>query len=127
LALLGQKTWNDDEIKNCRFVKNAQNIDLVDTVFEELVSDKSFIETCNFLRSHADILDQQYKENVARQIYNTSQLCNRAKKDKFKKVLALMNEIQIHDSCSWNEESTAVPLTKTVIGQRRIKSKRSLQ
>jgi hypothetical protein len=25
----------------------------VDTVFEELVSDKSFIQTCNFLRSHA--------------------------------------------------------------------------
>jgi hypothetical protein len=57
LALLGQKTWNDDEIKKRRFVQNAQNIGLVDTVFdtafEELVSDKSFIETCNFLRSHA--------------------------------------------------------------------------
>jgi hypothetical protein len=36
LALLGQKTWSDDEIKKRRFVKNAQNIDLVDTVFEEL-------------------------------------------------------------------------------------------
>jgi hypothetical protein len=34
LALLGQKTWNDDEIKYCRFVLNAQNIGLVDTVFE---------------------------------------------------------------------------------------------
>jgi hypothetical protein len=45
LALLGQKTWNDDEIKKHRFVHNAQNIGLVDTVFEELVSDKSFIET----------------------------------------------------------------------------------
>jgi hypothetical protein len=40
LALLGQKTWNDDEIKKCLFVLNAQNIGLVDTVFEELVSDK---------------------------------------------------------------------------------------
>jgi hypothetical protein len=58
LPLLGQKTWNDDEIKKRRFVQNAQNIGLVDTVFEELVSDKSFIETCNFLRS----LDQQCKE-----------------------------------------------------------------
>jgi hypothetical protein len=28
---------------------------LVDTVFEEQVSDKSFIETCNFLRSHDTI------------------------------------------------------------------------
>jgi hypothetical protein len=62
LALLGQKTWNDDEIKKRRFIQNAQNIGLVDTVFEELVSDKSFIETCNFLRSHAIRLDQQYKE-----------------------------------------------------------------
>jgi hypothetical protein len=49
LALLDQKTWNDDEIKKRRFVRNAQNIGLVDTVFEELVSDKSLIETCNFL------------------------------------------------------------------------------
>jgi hypothetical protein len=49
LALIGKKTWNDDEIKKRRFVQNAQNIGLVDTVFEELVSDKSFIETCNFL------------------------------------------------------------------------------
>jgi hypothetical protein len=43
LALLGQKTWNDDEIKKRLFVQNAQNIDLVDKVFEKLVSDKSFL------------------------------------------------------------------------------------
>jgi hypothetical protein len=85
LALLGQKTWNDDDIKKRHFVQNAQNIGLVDIVFEELVSDKSFIETCNFLTSHAIRLDQQYKEKYARQIHNTSQLSNRAKKDKFKR------------------------------------------
>jgi hypothetical protein len=34
LALLGQKTWNDDEMKKRRFAQNAQNIGLVDTVFE---------------------------------------------------------------------------------------------
>jgi hypothetical protein len=34
LALSGQKTWNDDEIKKRRFVQNAQNIGLIDTVFE---------------------------------------------------------------------------------------------
>jgi hypothetical protein len=73
---------------------------LVDTVFEELVSDESFTETCKFLRSHAIRLDQQYKEKAARQIHNTFQLSNRAKKDKVKKVLALINEIQIQDSCS---------------------------
>jgi hypothetical protein len=115
LALLGQNTWNDDEIKKRHFVKNAQNIGLVDTVFEELVSDKSFIETCNILRSHAIRIDQQYKEKAARQIHNTSQLSNRAKKDKVKKVLALINEIQIQDSCSSDEESVALPPTKTAM------------
>jgi hypothetical protein len=97
LALLGQKTWNDDEIKKRCFVQNAQNIGLIDTVFEELVSDRSFIGTCNFIRSHAIRLDQQYKEKAARQIHNTSQLSNRAKKHKVKKVLALINQIQIQD------------------------------
>jgi hypothetical protein len=115
LALLGQKTWNDDDIKKRRFVQNAQNIGLVDTVFEELVSDKSFIETCDFLTSHAIRIDQQYKEKSARQIHNTSQLSNRAKKDKFKKVLALINEIQIQDSCSSDEESVAVPPTESAM------------
>jgi hypothetical protein len=88
---------------------------LVDTVFEELVSDKSFIETCNFLRSHAIRLDQQYKEKPARQIHNTSQLSDRAKKEKVKKVLALINEIQIQDSCSSDEDSISVPAAKTAI------------
>jgi hypothetical protein len=116
LDLLGQKTWNDDEIKKRRFVQqNAQNIGLVDTVFEELVNDKSFIETCNFLRSHAIRLDQQYKEKCARQIHNPSQLSNRAKKDKLKKVLALINEIQIQDSCSSDEEAATVSPTKTAM------------
>jgi hypothetical protein len=115
LAILGQKTWNDDEIKKRRFVQNAQNIGLVDTFFEEVVSGKSFIETCNFLRSHAIRLDQQYKEKAARQIHNTSQLSNRSKKDKVKKVLALINEIQIQHSCSSDEESDTVPPTKTAM------------
>jgi hypothetical protein len=98
MALLEQKTWNDDEIKKRRFVQNAQNIVLVDKLFEDLVSDKSFMETRDSLRSYAIRLDQQYKEKAGRQIHNTSQLSNRAKKDKVKKVLALINEIQIQDS-----------------------------
>jgi hypothetical protein len=93
LALLGKKIWNDDEIKKRRFVQNAQNIGLVDTVFEYLVSDKSVIEICNFLRSHVIRLDQQYKEKAARQIHNDTQSSNRDKKDKFKKILALINQI----------------------------------
>jgi hypothetical protein len=72
-------------------VQNAQNIGFVDTLFEELVNDMSFIVICNFLRSHAIILDQQYKEKAARQINNTSQSSNREKEDKVKKVLESIN------------------------------------
>jgi hypothetical protein len=71
---------------------------LIDIVFEELVSDKSFMETCDFLRSHAIRLDQQYKEKAARQIHKASQSSNIAKNNKVKKVSALFNEIQIQDS-----------------------------
>jgi hypothetical protein len=34
LALLGQKTWNDDDTKKRWFALNAQNIGLVDTVLK---------------------------------------------------------------------------------------------
>jgi hypothetical protein len=85
MALLWQKTWDDDEIKKRLFVQSAQSIGLVNTVFEEIVSDKSFIETCNFLTSHAIRLDHQWKQKSARQIHNTSQLFSRSKKDKVKR------------------------------------------
>jgi hypothetical protein len=64
----------------------------VDTVFEELVRNKSFIETCNFLRSHAVRHDQQNKEKATRQVKHTSQPSSSNKKDKTKQVLALINE-----------------------------------
>jgi hypothetical protein len=48
LALLGQNTWNDDEIKKRCFVQNAQNIGLVDTVFEEIVGDNYFFRNLQF-------------------------------------------------------------------------------
>jgi hypothetical protein len=51
LALLGQKTWNDDKIKKRHFLRDILNLGLVDTVFEELVCDKYFLKTFNFLRS----------------------------------------------------------------------------
>jgi hypothetical protein len=35
LLLHEQKTWNDDEIKKRRFIQNAQNIGLVDTVLKK--------------------------------------------------------------------------------------------
>jgi hypothetical protein len=102
-------------MKRCRFGQNAQNIGLNDSAFEEPVSDKSFIGTFNLLRSHATRLDQKCKEKAARQIHNTSQSSNRPKKDKFKNLLELINEIQIQDSCSSDEDSVTVPPTKTAM------------
>jgi hypothetical protein len=49
-------------------MQDAQNIGLVDTIFEELVGEKSIIETYNFLRSYAIRNDQQNKKNATRQI-----------------------------------------------------------
>jgi hypothetical protein len=88
---------------------------LVYLVFEELVSDKSSVVNYNFLRSHAIRLDQQKKEKAARQIHNASQSSNRIKKNKVNKVVALINDTQIQDSCISDEESTAVPQTKTAM------------
>jgi hypothetical protein len=55
------------------------------------------------------------RKQVARQIHNASQSFNRVKKDKVKKVLALINEIQIQDSCSSDEAAATVPPTKTAL------------
>ena len=115
LFYLGQRTWNDDETKKRRFIQNAQNIGLVDTVFEELVSDKSFIETCNFLRSHAIRHDQQNREKAARQIHNTNQVSGNTKKDKVKQVLALINELQIQDTTNSDDELDILPSSKTAM------------
>ena len=59
---------------------------LVDTVFEALVSDKSFIEACNFLRSNAIQHDQKNMGKAARQIHSTDQLPGISKKDKVKQT-----------------------------------------
>jgi hypothetical protein len=39
LVILGHSTWNDDDIKKRHLVQNAQNIGIVDIVFEALISD----------------------------------------------------------------------------------------
>jgi hypothetical protein len=115
LILLGQKTWNDDEVKKRRFVQNARSIGLIDTVFEDLVSDESFIEMCNFLKSHTIRHDQQNKEKAARQIHNIKQPPSAAKRDKVTKVLAFVNELQIQDSGGSDEEVDDVPTSKTAM------------
>jgi hypothetical protein len=115
LVLLGQTTWNNDDIKKRRLVQNAQNIGMVDTVFEALMNDKSFSETCNFLRSHAIRHDQQAKEKNARHIHNTCQPTGTTKKDKVKTVLALINELQLQDSTYSDEEVDISSSTKTAM------------
>jgi hypothetical protein len=115
LVILGQATWNDDDIKNRCLVHNAQNICMVDTVFEALVDDKSFLETCNFLRSHAIRYGQQNKEKNARQINNASQSSGATKKDKMKTVLVLINELQLQDSAGSDEEIDTLSSSKTAL------------
>jgi hypothetical protein len=60
-------------------------------------------------------IDQQYKEKAARQIHSASQSSNKAEKDKVKRFLASINQIQIQDSCSSDEESATVPPIKTAM------------
>jgi hypothetical protein len=76
---------------------------------------KPFIETCNFLRSHAIRHDQQSKDKAARQIHNTSQSFIGTKKDKVKWVLALINEMQIQGSCESKEEADIMSPSKTAM------------
>jgi hypothetical protein len=117
-TLLGEKVWDDDGIKKCLFVQNAQNIGMVDTVFDELVRNKSFIETSNFLRSHDIRHDQQTNDKATRQVNTTSQSTastSSNKKDKTKHVLALINELQIQDSIIFEDEVPSKPSPKTTM------------
>jgi hypothetical protein len=85
------------------------------TVFEALVSDKAFTETCNFLRSHAIKHDQQAKEKNSRQIHNTYQPTSTTKEENSKTVLALINELQIQDSIGSAEEIDMSTSSKTAM------------
>jgi hypothetical protein len=76
------------------------NIGMVYTLFEELIRSKSFIEICNFLGSYAVRHDQQNKDKATRKVNNTSQSTSSTifrKRIRPKKVLALINELQIQD------------------------------
>jgi hypothetical protein len=114
LVLLGEKIWDNDGSKKGRFVQNSQNIGMVDTVFKGLVRSKSFIETCNFIRSHAMHHDQQSKEKATIQVNASSQPSSSKKKDKTKQVLALINKLQIQDS-SVLEDEEIPPASKTAM------------
>jgi hypothetical protein len=88
---------------------------MVDTVFETLVDEKSFLETCNFLRSHAIRYDHQNKEKNAKQINNASQSSGATKKDKIKTFIALINELQLQDSAGSDEEIDTSQSSKTAL------------
>jgi hypothetical protein len=88
---------------------------MVDTVFEELIRNKSIIETCNFLRSHAVRHDQQTKEKATRQVNATSQPSSSNKKVKTKQVLALINKLQIQDPNVLDDELEIPPASNTAM------------
>jgi hypothetical protein len=88
---------------------------LVDAIFEELVSDKYFIETCDFLGSHAIRLDQEYKKKLQDRFTMLANYPIDPNKYKVKKFISQINEVKIQDSCSSDEESVAVPPTKTAM------------
>jgi hypothetical protein len=73
LTLLGKKIWDNDGSKKFWLFQNAQNFGMVDIVFEELVKNKSFVETYNFLRSHGVCHDKKNKDKATRNINITSQ------------------------------------------------------
>jgi hypothetical protein len=68
-----------------------------------------------FLRSHAIRYDQQKKENAARQIHGTNQSSSSIKRDKVKKFLASINEIQVQDSTNSDEELNVLTSKKTSV------------
>jgi hypothetical protein len=83
---------------------------MIDTVFEELVRNKSCIETCNFFRSHAVHHDQQTKDKATRQVNATSQSTTSTssnKMDKTKQDLKLIKELQIKDLTVLEDEVTS--------------------
>jgi hypothetical protein len=108
-------TWKEYGSKKRRFVQNAQSIGMVDTIFEELVRNKSFIETYNFLRSHAVRHDQQFKDKATRQVNATSQPSSSNKKDKTRQVSALINELQIEDSSVLKDEEIPLASKSAVV------------
>ena len=77
------------------------------------VSGKYFGGTCNFLTSHAIRHDQQNKKKAASHIHNANQLIGNSKKDAFKLVLALINELKSQTPSELDNEINQLPRTKT--------------
>jgi hypothetical protein len=90
-------------------VQDANNLGMVDTVFE---SDKSYVVTFNFFEPHAIRYDQKNKERSARQIHNTYRSLGTGptKKDNFETLLTLINELQDQHS---DDDLNTPALSKT--------------
>jgi hypothetical protein len=90
---------------------------MVDTFFEDLVRDKSFIEICNSLRLHALRHDQQNKVVVTRQIHNTYQSSSTGTTKKFEieNFLTLINELQVQDPDGSDDELNTPTLSENEI------------
>jgi hypothetical protein len=78
------------------------------------VSDESFLESFNSLRSHAIRNDQQNKERSARQIHNTFRSPGTVtiKKVKVEIVQGLINELQAQDSVGSDDALKTLTFTK---------------
>jgi hypothetical protein len=88
LVLLGQTTWDNDDTKKRCLVQNAQNIGMVDTVFDALMDDESFSETCNFCsvcHMPSDMINMPKKRTQDRSIIHAN-LMGTIKKDKVKTI-----------------------------------------
>jgi Ulp1 family protease len=101
LVMLGKKQWSDNDVKKQRLIQKGQIIRLIDTIVEELVIDKSFLETCNHMPS--DMTNKKQREDCNR---NTKHNRNTYKyqKETFKEVLVLVNDLETQDSNDLDDE-----------------------
>ena len=71
---LGVTVWEGDEEKKRRIIQNATHIGISSTLMSEIVaSNRSFVEVCKFLHSHATQQEYAATENRMRNIMRTRQ------------------------------------------------------
>ena len=74
LHKLGVTVWEGDEEKKRRIIQNATHIGISSTLMSEIIaSNRSFVEVCKFLHSHATQQEYAATENRMRNIMRTRQ------------------------------------------------------
>ena len=74
LHKLGVTVWQGDEEKKRCIIQNATHIGISNTLMSEIVaSNRSFVEVCKFLHSHATQQEYTSAENRLRNIMRTQQ------------------------------------------------------